>query len=230
MIAVRSAAVRRGAVALVAAVLLATPWWGPRVLRPLAFFRLRSVEVRGARYVSPRDIVSRLRVDTTMSLWDDLSPCAPRVLAIPGVRAADVSRRLPGTLVVSVTEAVPVALVPTRDGMRPYDVRGMPLAFDPTRVDLDLPVLGRADRRVLRLLDDLRVRAPALFARISAVRIEPGGDVLVQTATFAVRAGPDADAARVAQAVPVAADLARRRIPIQELDVRFRDQVVARRS
>jgi cell division septal protein FtsQ len=230
MIGLIRSVVRRGAVAVAAAVVLATPWWGPRALRPLVFFRVRSVEVRGARYVAPSDIVRRLRVDTTVSLWDGLGPLAARVVAIPGIRAAEVSRRLPGTLVVSVTEAVPVALVPARGGMQPYDARGVPLAFDPTRVDLDLPVVTRADRRVLRLLDDVRLRAPALFAHISAVRIETGGDVVIETPAFSVRAGPDADAARIAQAVPVAADLARRRIPVLELDVRFRDQVVARRS
>ncbi len=231
MMAPGPAAVRRGAVTLAAAVLLATPVWGPPVLRPLAFFHVRSVEVRGAYYIAPRDIVNRLRLDTTMSLWDNLTPVASRVVGIPGIRAADLSRRLPGTLVVSITEALPVALVPAGDGMRAYDARGVPLAFDPTRVDLDLPVLlGRPDRRVLRLLDDVRVRAPALFARISSVRIEAGGDVLIETPDFTVRAGHDANAARIAEAVPVAADLARRRIPIRELDVRFRDQVVARRS
>jgi cell division protein FtsQ len=221
---------RSGAIALAAAMVLSAPWWGGQVLGALAFFRVRSVEIQGARYAAPADIADRLRLDTTMSVWTDLRVLDARVRGLPGIRTVDVSRKLPGTIVVAIQEQEPVALVPTAAGLRPYDVHGTALPFDPVRVDLDLPVLARLDRRALRLLADLRHRAPALYAGITNVRVDARGDLVVVTPTFTVRASPDADAARLAAAVPVAEDLARRHIAAIELDVRFRDQVVVRRA
>jgi len=43
-----------------------------------------------------------------------------------------------------------------------------------------------------------------------------------------VRAPSDVGAERLAQVLPVAADLARRHVRATELDLRYRDQVIAR--
>jgi len=59
--------------------LVASPWWGRALLQQMDFFRVRRVEIEGARYASPDEIVSRLRVDTTASIWDDVSPLEARV-------------------------------------------------------------------------------------------------------------------------------------------------------
>ena len=59
-------------VALLAAA--ASPWWVRPALSTLDFFRVRRVEVTGARYASPDEIVSRLRIDSAASVWDDVGP------------------------------------------------------------------------------------------------------------------------------------------------------------
>ena len=106
---------RRLRAALVACVVLllgSAPWWGRAGLRRLEFFRVRRVEIDGTRYVSPDQIVSRLRVDSTASVFDDMELFEKRVRLHPSVREVRITRRLPGTLVVRITENLPVALVP----------------------------------------------------------------------------------------------------------------------
>jgi cell division protein FtsQ len=241
--------VRRMALALgLAAVGGSVPWWGTRALGTLAFFRIRSVEVEGAHYVPPDQIVERLHVDTLMSVWGDLSPLEARLRAMPGVRGVSVRRMLPGTIVVRVAERVPIAFVPTSGGLRPYDGSATALPIDPTRTDLDLPILqtagatpcvargsgaasttcAAADAGTLSLLAGLRTRVPAFYAEISEVRRAPAGYLIFQLPGLRVLASAGTSADRFATVLPITADLARRRVHAQELDLRFRDQVVAR--
>lgn len=102
------------------------------------------------------------------------------------------------------------------------------LPIDPTRVDVDLPIVTGSDLPTLRLLGEVREALPALFARISDVRRTTAGDLLFTLADTRVRAPADVDVARLAEILPVAADLARRHAGPAELDLRYRDQVVAR--
>ena len=221
---------RRRAAALAGAVLLlvASPGWGRALLRRMDYFRVRNVEIVGVRYLPATEVVSRLAVDTTASVWDDAAPLEARVRKHPQVRDVTVGRRLPGTLVVRVSENLPVALVPAREGFQVVDDRGRTLPVDPSRANVDLPIVAARDTAVLRLLADVRTRAPALFARISEVRRAPRGELLVRLVTVPVRAMADLSAERLAETVPVEEDLARRGAAVAELDLRFRDQVIAR--
>src|SRR5262245_17191847 len=103
--------------AIVAAfVALTASLWAPLLLRRMAYFRVRRVEIVGAHYVAPSDILSRLHVDTVASIWDPTKPLAERIASHPDIATAVVERKLPGTLVVQVTERIPVALVPASTG------------------------------------------------------------------------------------------------------------------
>ena len=164
------------ALSLAAGITVAAPWWGPRFLAGMAFFRVRAVEVDGARYTLPADVVDRLHVDTTASVWDDHRVLESRVRGLPQVRTVAIGRKLPGTLVVRVTERLPVALGPARAtngggaasgsegarvpdaglGLRAYDADGAMLPIDPTRVDVDLPIVTGRDVATFRLLGQVR--------------------------------------------------------------------------
>jgi cell division protein FtsQ len=221
---------RAAATALLLLLAGSAPWWGRAALARMAFFHVRKIEIDGVRYLQPGDVLARLRVDTTASVWTDLAPLERRVAAHPQVRSVEIVRKLPGTLVVRVEENLPVALVPSKAGFRAYDRGGRPLPIDPSRGSVDLPIVAQGDTAVLRLLAQVREEEPALFDRISEVRrVGRGGKEVVLTLdTIPVRAMLDVSARRLCDVTLVEADLARRQASVAELDLRYRDQVIAR--
>ncbi|HVZ48262.1 MAG TPA: FtsQ-type POTRA domain-containing protein [Gemmatimonadaceae bacterium] len=223
--------IRRVGVLAIILAAVSAPFWYRAALGRLDFFRVRRVEVVGARYANPDEIVSRMGVDSTASIWDDAGPLEARVRRLPSVRDVHVGRRLPGTLVVHVTENMPVALVPGASGLVAVDAAGQTLRIDPTAVDVDLPVLRGRDALALRLLGEIRGQLPAVFARIGDVRRAPDGSIAIhftEPAARVVLALPDLTMDRLFDIIPVEADLARRHVGAAEIDLRYRDQVVAR--
>jgi len=203
-------------------------FWGPLLMRRMDYFRVRRVEIVGARYVAPRDILAKLHVDTTASVWDPTSALEARVASHPEIQHVVVHRKLPGTLVIEVTEGVPVALVQSQGVLRAYDERGVALPIDPTRVDVDAPVLMERDVALLRLLARIKRTMPAFYARVSAVRRTGRDEILLELEKQPVRAMQDVSMDRLAEIAPVEEDLARKQLRAAEIDLRFRDQVIAR--
>ena len=235
-----------GALFLIAVIMAAA--WGVRAgARQMAFFHVRSVEVRGTRYLQPNDIVARLQIDTLMSLWDDLEPLRQRVRRHPQVSDVRIERRPPGTLVVIVQENLPVALVQTATGLQPFDSLGRQLPIDPSRTNLDLPIVASTDPVLLKLVGAIRAAEPRVFARIEearrqgrdeivltlAPRAEASGGATANSATpqrksLRVRVPLGLSVERLADIFPVENDLARRQLCVGEIDLRYRDQLVAR--
>ena len=218
------------AVAIAAAILLlvTSPWWGRAAMAHMSFFRLEHVELHGARFVSPAEILERMAVDTTMSVWMALDPLEARIEAHVQVRAARIERRLPGTLVVHVTENPPLALVPGRGGFAVIDADGDTLPIEPSRTHLDLPIVPAGDTGALRLLAELRDARPGLYGRVSEVRAAGREELLLRLERLTVRAMRDVSADRMAELLLVEEDLARRQLRATEIDLRYRDQVIAR--
>ena len=216
--------------ALLLSVIFASPVWGPLALRQLAFFHVRKVEIIGARYTPGDEILDRLHVDTTRSIWDPLLPLSERVQSHPQVEHASISRRLPGTLVVTVTERRPVALTPTKDGLRALDEHGRTLPLDPTVTPVDAPVViaARRDTTVYHLLGLLQREAPRLFARVTSISTVGADEMVLHIAGLPIRAMTSVSLARLSDVELVERDLARRQIHATELDLRYRDQVIAR--
>ena len=219
---------RRAAIVVGALAVVASPFAVREGARHMTFFRARKVEIEGTRYIAPDQIVTRMRVDTSASIWDDAGVWEERIGSHPQVREVRISRRLPATLVVHITEVPPVALVPTGAGLAAYDASGRPLPIDQTTVDLDLPVVPTRDVAALRLLGDVRTETPQMYARISDVRRLPRGELALQVDSLNVLGAHDLSAARLSDILPVERDLARRGRRAVELDLRYRDQVIAR--
>lgn len=215
---------------LLVVALLATPLWGPRILGHLAFFRVRKVEVLGLRYTPPGEVLERLRVDTTRSVWDPLEPLVARVAAHPQIASVIVTRKLPGTLVVDVTERRPVALIPSGTALRAVDERGVTLPLDPSRTPVDAPIVTAPPREtaVYHLLGAMQREAPKLYARINSIRSTGRGELVLQLADLPVRTLTSVTVTRLSDIEPVERDLARRQLRAAELDLRYRDQVIAR--
>jgi cell division protein FtsQ len=211
------------------AVILASPLWGPKVLRQMTFFRVRKVELVGARYAPASEVLERLHVDTSRSVWDPLEPLAQRVQTHPQVEHAVVTRRLPGTLVVEITERRPVALVPAPDGLRAVDEHGRRLPLDPSRTPVDAPVVtATRDTAVFHLLAAMQREAPRLYASISTISRAGNDEIILRIADIPVRAMTSVTLARLSDIEPVEQDLARRQLRPVEIDLRYRDQVIAR--
>ena len=219
---------RRALVVVAGVAVLTIPWWGRFIASRLSYFRVRRVEIVGVRYLAPSEILSRLRVDTTRSVWDDPRPLEERVATHPQVSEVSISRKLPGTLVVNMVENLPVALVSTERGFLAFDDRGRQLPLDPSRVAVDLPIAARRDTALFGLLARVRAERPAVFARVSEVRRVGAREVLLYFEALPVRAMLDVTPDRLAEIFPVEADLAKRQARVAELDLRFRDQVIAR--
>ena len=235
-----------GALFLVAVIMAAA--WGVRAgARQMAFFRVRTVEVRGTRYLQPNDIVARLQIDTLMSLWDDLEPLRQKVRRHPQVSDVRIERRPPGTLVVIVQENLPVALIQTATGLQPFDSLGRQLPIDPSRTNLDLPIVASKDPVLLKLVGAIRATEPRVFARIEEARRTGRDEILLtlapraedsggaagnpaapQRKSLRVRVPLDLSVERLADIFPVESDLARRQVHVGEIDLRYRDQVIAR--
>jgi len=211
-------------------VLVTSSLWGPRALGHLAFFRVRRVEILGARYTSPSELLDRLRVDTTRSVWDPIEPLEARIRSHAQIESVTVTRKLPGTLVVQVTERHPVALVNGPGGLRAVDERGRRLPLDPSRTPIDAPIVTAPprDTTVYHLLGAMQREAPQMYARLSSIRASGTDELVLQFSDLPVRAMTNVTLARLGDIVPVERDLLRRDLRATELDLRYRDQVIAR--
>jgi cell division protein FtsQ len=220
--------VRPGWLALYALAVVVGGWFvAPKVLRRIDFFRLRRVELVGVENLGRDDVLRGLGLGRHANLFDDLAPIARHAKMIPGVETAEVSRRLPGTLVVEITEVPAVALVPGRDGLTAMDAAGHLLPFDPSVTAPDLPLTERADSLVGRLLGQVLAADPALFAQLSSADRD-GNWVVLSVGRRRLVFRPDATMETIRAVTAVAQDLARLGRPWQELDGRWAGQVIVR--
>ncbi|MEO5580965.1 MAG: FtsQ-type POTRA domain-containing protein [Gemmatimonadaceae bacterium] len=247
------------AVVLLLAVLAPMPWLARRGASRLEFFHLRAVEVAPLRYLKSETVLQALALDTMRSVWDDTAPLAAKLMTLPQVGAVDISRKLPGTLLVEISERLPIALAPGVNGLEPVDSAGVILPIDPAQDELDLPVANQRDVPLLVLLGSVRAQQPALYRRISEISRDGPGDIILHLIprergqqqqrlapsitdtvsqpaapppprSLRVRAQLGVSVSRLADIFPVESDLLRRRTgeSIAELDLRYRDQVIAR--
>jgi cell division protein FtsQ len=223
----------------------------------MEYFHVRSIRVEGTTYLDPSVVIEKMGVDTMRSVWEDTKPLADRVRSLPQVGDVQIVRKLPGTLVVTIRENLPVALAPSPRGLEPVDSAGVVLPIDPSRANLDLPIALQRDAPMLALLGAMRNQNPVLFGRLSEIARD-GRDAIVmqleprESSTGAskpdstaadssatvrqqnnsrglrVRAMLGVSVARLADIFPVESDLLRRRANVAELDLRYRDQVIAR--
>jgi hypothetical protein len=117
--------------------------------------------------------------------------------------------------------------------LRAYDATGKLLPLDPSRTPVDLPVIPHRDTTLLRLLGEVKSGAPELFARLNEVRRITRDEIVLDlvspfATTMPVRAMTDVSVDRLAEISLVENDLLKRRAHVSELDLRFRDQVIAR--
>ncbi len=216
------------------------------VLPSMELFRVRSVVFSGLDYLEREDAMHLLRLDVDASIWSATDRWERRLEESPLVETARVRRRMPGTLLVHVTERRPVALVPTPT-LEPVDARGVRLPIDPAERRLDLPVLvlDRTPARRTRLLPARGRELAAEVARlqdadtafaqlVSEVAWQDGSSVVARWTDPQVDflMEPGASPARLREGLAALADALGRessKKPTQ-IDLRYADQVVVRRT
>ena len=214
-----------GAGAVAVAIWFALPFG----LRHLEFFRVRRVEIVGLQYLDAARVIASARIPPRASVFDDHDPLAARLRALPGVAAAEVGSRAPGTLRIELDEVEPVALAPKGDRLAMVNERAQVLPFDPLGSAPDLPVLVGGGETVARALARAKEFDPGLFARIDAAwRVGPDVVFEVSGRWFWFGSGLTAEDIRAVTAVEQA--LARNGRVYQELDGRFAGQVVVRKA
>jgi len=203
-------------------------WFGaPTVLRRVGFFKVRRIELVGVSAARPADLIAAMRVPASGNIFDDLAPYRERVYAVPGIRSAEVHRRLPGTLVVVVTEAPAVALAPRNGQLAMVGRNGKFLPFDPSVSAPDLPLVDEPDARVARVLGRLQEVDPELFSRV-ATASQDRGDVVVDLGGRRLRLRPDVTAEVIRAVMAAEQVLGQQGRAWKELDGRFAGQVVVR--
>jgi len=134
-----------------------------------AGFTLRRVEITGAERVSRLAIYNAAFDQDSMAMpLVDLAATRARLLRFGWIREAQVSRRLPDTLVVNVIERQPAAI--WQNNQRLYLIDGEGVLLEPVRLEAmpDLPLLiGPSANRHVAALSALLDTAPRLRPQIS---------------------------------------------------------------
>lgn len=222
--------VRRILIVAAIPLVVTAPWWGPLVLRRFRFFEVRRIEVVGARYLAPTTITAALGLTSGASVWEDKGGMERRVRTLGGIETVRVSRRLPSTLRVEVTEVEPVALAQGPTGLVPVARDGRPLPYDPALGPVDAPVVERAAAPLIAALATVQETDPGLYADVAAARTDggEGGEVVLELDNGRLRLATPVDPAVVHAVAAVRRDLRNHGQAWRELDGRFNGWVVAR--
>lgn len=226
---VKAMAVARGAVGAALVVALATTAaWGLRqYVTTSPRFAITTVVVEGGKHRTEAEIGARAGVAVGQNVFStDLDAARARLLADPFIAAAEVSRRLPGTVTIRVEEREAAAIVAlsrlhlvARDGtiIKPVEVG------DPT----DLPVVtgiddaaAAADRegvtealeRALDLASDYEAMSLAAKAPLQEVHLgaDGGSTLVVGRGGLRIVLGAAPYRRKLEQATRVVAELERR--------------------
>ena len=232
---------------LATAALGAIGQWGhtiPEAMLGMETFRISEVEVRGVHFLTKDAVVAQLGITPETSVWTAKDIWIDRLMAHPLVKGAEITRKVPNGLLVTVVERQPIALAPTPT-LEPIDAEGYRLPLDPAAYRLDLPIISTRhtppegsrlfpeDVRVLAAEVEYLVGADTAFLQmVSSVRWGERGTLIVRWSEPRVefllprRTSPT----RLHEGL-VALSNAMSRTPgevPEAIDLRFADQVVVR--
>jgi cell division protein FtsQ len=206
-------------------------------------FAVRSIDVRGVERTNAAELTAASGVKTGVNIWDvNLSAVTNRICENPWIRTASVTRQLPNSLVIQVTERKPVALVVYRTTFVAVDDAGVGLEIFSSLSGQELPLI--TGPVVTRVVLGRPVEAPGLIAGIRAV-LPLSPDVLRQvsevnigadgslTMTLVTRVSvylgqPDGSLEkRVALLPSILADVAKQGKSIDYIDLRYEGNPVS---
>jgi cell division septal protein FtsQ len=207
-------------------------------------FAVVAVEVRGASRVPPQRILEASGIVHGQNLWRiDPARVRGRLEEMPEIRRADVIRELPNRVAIVVEERRPFTLVHAAK-LHWLDEEGRVLGDETRAVNTEVPVIsglteeelvtmrtspGPRARAAIALIRALLRTGSALASEISEIDMSRAeGPVLYTVDGVEVRLGSEEWDERLARLEGVLAQVASQ--DVNGVDLRFRDQVVLRRS
>ena len=207
-------------------------------------FAVTAVEVRGASRVPPERILEVSGIVHGANLWR-INPehVRARLEELPEIRRADVVRELPNRVSITVEERRPFTLVHA-GRLHWLDEEGRVLGEEHHAVAPEVPVIsgltedeltsmrtapGPRARQAITLIRALLRTGSTLAGEISEIDMSrPEGPVLYTVDGVEVRLGTEEWEERLARLEGVLAQVATQ--DVNGVDLRFRDQVVLRRT
>ena len=203
-----------------------------------------AVEVRGASRVPPQKILEASGIHHGQNLWRiDPERVRARLEEMPEIRRADVVSELPNRVDIVVEERRPFTLVHAAR-LHWLDEDGRLLGAESRAVNTEVPVIsglseeelitmrtspGPRARQAIALIRALLRTGSTLASEISEIDMSrPEGPVLYTVDGVEVRLGAEEWDERLARLEGVLAQVATQ--DVHGVDLRFRDQVVRRRT
>lgn len=136
-----------------------------------AGFGISSVHLAGNRRTPPASILAALGFEPGQSIFGaDVHAARARLMQLEWVAAADVSRRYPDSISVSIVEKRPFALWQAADGLHVIERSSKPIAFARAEDYPHLPVfIGDAPQGGAELTTAI-AQHRAVFARVKAMQ------------------------------------------------------------
>jgi cell division protein FtsQ len=203
-------------------------------------FAITEVAVSGASRLTPEEVVTASGIGPGTNLFRlDRAAVVARVESLPLVRRADLVRRFPNRITISIEERRPFTLVHA-GRLHWIDEHGVGLGAEPKAVAPSVPVItglhptdleGKPpSARVAAGISLLRVllrSESALIQQISEIDVSrPDGPVLYTVEGVEVRIGSEDWEARLSRLQGVLAQIRAGTEAVSAIDLRFRDQVV----
>lgn len=211
----------------------------PLVLRQRDTFRIRAVEVEGIEYLPAEQIVELTGIDTLANLFDPAETWLEHLRSHPLVENVKTRRRLPGTLVLQITERKPIAWVMHENRLVTIDAAAKALPIQPGS-GVDLPVIfvnEGVDADSARLLNfaqalaRLHAWAPEIYETLTEVHpASPGVLLVLESRTHEVFLPDSFDHRTVRQLQAVFDMIEKEELNkrLTAIDLRFANQAVLR--
>lgn len=179
-------------VLLVVGVSSTVAWGAKKHIMSSARFSVKEIEVNGAKHRTSEEVIQRAGLAVGANVFMlDLDASKAKLLADPWISEATLARRLPGTLLVQVTEREAAAIVSlgdswlaTREGdlfkrLEAGDPAELPIVTGLTQEALaeDRDGVKRQVRRAVDLSADYEHTPLSARAPLQEIHYEPGGGV-----------------------------------------------------
>ncbi|MEK6683140.1 MAG: FtsQ-type POTRA domain-containing protein [Nitrospirota bacterium] len=209
------------------------------------FFELQEIRTRGLERLDEADVLERLRPASGEALFDlDLVSLQGTLLAEPWIKEVNLRREYPNRLSVQVIERYPVAVLAGRPVEAIVDETGAVIEAWPNGGEIpgswsSLPLIHGIEAASLRDRDPAAVKrfssamailraAPAAAGQGLDLDVGRRDDLRVQRHGVWIRFGSEPFDEKWERFLSVESEITRRHEGVQEVDLRFSEQVIVR--